>query len=179
MIEIELTQGKVALIDDCDWDLVGGYKWCTRKHRNTFYAVTNIKRADGTWTMIQIHRLILGLSDPKVHVDHRDGNCLNNRRSNLRACTHAENQRNKGAYATNKSGFKGVYRHKRSGKWTAQIKVDGKSKWLGYHATPEAAYAAYCRAAAELHGEFANLGWKQDNSSHSNQPMLTHSPSKI
>ena len=158
MIEIPLTQGKVALIDDEDWDLVSGYKWHASKVLNTYYARTRVKRADGSKTFLYMHRLLLGLVGRKVKADHRDGDGLNNRRENLRSCSHAENLRNRGAQVNNISGLKGVSWHKQSGKWDASIRVNGKGKHLGLFTTKEAAHAAYCRAAAELHGEFANYG---------------------
>ena len=158
MIEIQLTQGKVALIDEADLELVSEHKWHAVNGHNTFYAQAKVKRADGSWTTILMHRLLLGLTDPKIHADHIDGDGLNNRLANLRACTRAQNMRNTGAYSNNKSGFKGVHWNKQRGKWTAQIKCIGKIKHLGLFATPEEAYSAYCAAAKELHGEFANFG---------------------
>ena len=157
-IEIPLTQGKVAIIDEADFDLVSGYRWQARKDDRRWYAQTVVRRADGSRTTLNMHRLILGLTDPAIKTDHRDGNGLNNRRRNIRACTNAENMRNRGAYAKNKSGFKGVSWRADRMKWRAGIRVDGKQKWLGYFTTPEEAHAAYCAAAIELHGEFANFG---------------------
>jgi len=158
VIEIPLTQGKVAIIDEADWDLVRWHKWCARKDRNTFYAQASVRRADGTLTKVQMHRLLLGMTDPKIQCDHLDGDGLNNRRANLRTCTHTQNMWNTRIRADNTSGRKGVSWHKQHGIWRAQIQVSGRPKHLGYFPTPEAAYAAYCAAAAELHGEFANFG---------------------
>ena len=157
-IEIPLTQGKVAQIDEADLELVSGYKWYAHKDKNTFYAYANVRRADGSWTKVKMHRLILGLTDRKTQADHCDGNGLNNRRVNLRACKNTENQWNARIRADNISGFKGVDWCKRSGKWRAKICANGKQKSLGYFATPEAAYEAYCRAAIEMRGAFANFG---------------------
>ena len=157
-IEINLTQGKVALIDEADFELVSGYTWHAKKNKNTFYAQTNVPREGGGQRRILMHRLLLGLIDPTIKTDHRDRNGLNNTRSNLRACTNAENMRNTGAQANNTSGYKGVSWHKQSGKWAAYIKANWKRKHLGLFTTPEAAHAAYCKAALELHGEFANFG---------------------
>lgn len=160
MIEINLTQGKVALIDDADWDLVSGFKWCAWKgpRNNTWYAVTDGMRCDGSIGRIYMHRLILGLTDTKIQSDHRDGNGLNNRRENLRACSDGQNKRNRCVQANNTSGFKGVSWHKQREKWRAVIEINYKQKHLGLFTTPEAAHAAYCAAASELHGDFANYG---------------------
>lgn len=157
-IEIPLTRGKVAIIDEADWPLVSGHRWYANKDHNTFYAMAKVRREDGSRTAIKMHRLLLGLTDPAIKTDHRDKNGLNNTRENIRACSNAENMRNRGAPANNSSGFKGVSWHKQRGKWQAFIMIDGKQKSLGYHDTPEAAYAAYCAAAIQLHGEFHNLG---------------------
>ena len=157
-IQIELTQGKIALIDEADWDLVRGYRWYAQKGGSTYYAQATISREGGGQRGILMHRLIIGLNNPKIHTDHIDGNGLNNRRDNLRACSRSENMHNRGAYATNMSGFKGVSWHKQRGKWQAQIKFNGKNRHLGLYSTPEEAHQAYCRAAIDLHGDFANFG---------------------
>jgi lambda repressor-like predicted transcriptional regulator len=95
----------------------------------------------------------------KAHVDHINGNRLDNRRENLRICTQHENNRNIWKPDQNRSGYKGVSFDARRSQWRARIKdQNGKEKWLGYFDTPEVAYGAYCAAAKECHGEFANLG---------------------
>ena len=157
-IQIELTQGKVAIIDEADWPLVSGFGWYAVKDRNIWYAQANTSRKEGPRRTVRMHRLLLGLTDQKIKIDHRDGNGLNNRRTNLRACTHAQNLWNTVAHANNTSGFKGVSWDKQSGRWKAQIRGDLKKKHIGYFSTPEEAYAAYCAAALELHGEFCNFG---------------------
>lgn len=95
---------------------------------------------------------------PKEHIDHINGDRADNRLCNLREATNAENLRNCAAYANNTSGYKGVTWDKRANKWKGQIMVGGKSRHLGYFASPEEAHAAYCKAAEELFGEFANFG---------------------
>jgi len=90
-------------------------------------------------------------------IDHVDGDPTNNRLNNLRECSHAQNQKNLKRAKHNTSGFKGVHYHRGAGKWRARIQSDGKTKSLGLHQTPEAAHAAYCGAALELHGDFARF----------------------
>jgi hypothetical protein len=92
-----------------------------------------------------------------MEVDHHDGNGLNCQRINLRIATHAENQRNQRLTKQNTSGFKGVGWNKRDKAWQARIKVNGKLKHLGYFSDPVDAYAAYCKASAEMHGEFGRV----------------------
>lgn len=156
MIEIPLTRGQVALIDDEDFELVSRHKWCAWWNPNTksFYALTNIRKPDGKRTMLKMHRLIMN-AQPGEEVDHINHLTLDNRKSELRLCTGSQNQHNAGKRADNTSGYKGVAWHKNNQKWQAKIKLNGKNKHLGYFTTPELAYEAYCKSAHELHGEFA------------------------
>jgi hypothetical protein len=88
---------------------------------------------------------------PKEHTDHIDGNPANNRWSNLRECTRAENLQNKASHKNSSSKYPGVCWHKQCKKWKTQIMINGKRKFLGYFETEEAAYQAYCAAKAEIH----------------------------
>jgi hypothetical protein len=153
MKEIPLTQGKVALIDDADFDLVNQYKWCAHYNRKNgaCYAITNI-REGGKYRLLRMHVLLVG----KGH-DHKDRNGLNNQRENLRPATAAQNQANHGMYRNNKSGYKGVFYKKDKRKWWAQIKFDGVAENLGYYDTAREAAEAYNEAARRIHGEFAVL----------------------
>ena len=90
-------------------------------------------------------------------IDHADGNKLNNRIENLRPSTKSENCCNRHMRSDNKSGFKGVYWHKDSGKWRAEIGFRGKKTQLGAFACPEDAAKAYAVAALQLHGDFVRL----------------------
>lgn len=92
---------------------------------------------------------------PSDQIDHINGDRLNNRMTNLRESSSAQNMRNQGARKTNKTGFKGVDFDKRAGKFRAQITVNWNKLFLGYHSCPEVAHAAYCEAAEKMHGEFA------------------------
>lgn len=92
---------------------------------------------------------------PPHGVDHRDTIKSNNAWINLRAATPAQNAGNCGPRTSNTSGYKGVCRIKKNGKWMAQIQIGGRFNFLGYFETAEQAHAAYC-VAAELHfGEFS------------------------
>src|SRR5262245_35202767 len=92
MIEVPLTRGKVALIDDADYELVSRFKWHAQRggYGNTYYAVTNIRLPDGKWTALRMHVLLLGHKG----IDHIDGDGLNNQRSNLRLATQSQNSAN-------------------------------------------------------------------------------------
>lgn len=88
-------------------------------------------------------------------IDHINGNPSDNRFANLRAASRKQNSFNRKRASHNKCGFKGVKWHAPRSKWVAWITADSKKHYLGYFATPEAAHAAYCKAAIALHGEFA------------------------
>jgi len=92
---------------------------------------------------------------PSDFIDHINGDVSDNRIANLREATDAQNKRNRAKLANNKSGYKGVYFHKRSGKWRAKIASGGFQQTIGSFPTPQEAHAAYCRAAKLLHGQFA------------------------
>jgi hypothetical protein len=91
-------------------------------------------------------------------VDHINGNGLDNRRSNLRLCTNAENQHNARLRRDNTSGHKGVNWNSRDAAWQAQVMVNGRRTSVGYFKNLDDAVAAIKAARAELHGEFANNG---------------------
>lgn len=90
---------------------------------------------------------------PRREVDHKDGDPGNDRWVNLRLATTSQNHANRRGYSA--SGFKGVYRDKKT--WAANITINGKVRHLGNFKTPELAHAAYIKAATEHYGEFARL----------------------
>jgi hypothetical protein len=151
-IEIKLTQGQVAVIDAADLHLVFGFKWRAHRGLDTFYAVTWMPRPSRK--MISMHRLILGVTDRNLVCDHRDGEGLNNRRGNLRACTHGENLRNSRLSRRSSSGLKGAHFHPRDKVWVGAIRVNNKQIHLGTFKTKEDAHDAYCVASKKYHGEF-------------------------
>ncbi|CDY79502.1 Phage-associated homing endonuclease [Caballeronia glathei] len=91
-------------------------------------------------------------------IDHKNLVPSENWIDNLRKATHSQNQHNRSLSKNNKSGFKGVCWHAQNRKWRAYIVVNWKQRHLGLFDTPEEAHLAYCKAADELHGLFANHG---------------------
>jgi hypothetical protein len=155
MKEIQLTQGKVALVDDEDFEYLSQWKWFAH-FRHSWYAVRSkkIKRVNYT---IKMHRFILGVTDPKILIDHKDHDPLNNQRSNLRIANDYQNACNKRSAKSATSKYLGVCRIKTSNKFLAQIMKDRKQNYLGLFEKEEDAAMAYNAAALKLHGEFASL----------------------
>lgn len=152
---VPLTKGYTAIIDAADVLLVENRNWhaATPSRSGTVYA-----RRDGSkGRAILLHRVILGLGDSDIQCDHKDGNGLNNRRSNLRECSSSQNKRNTRRRLDNTSGYKGVHWNVRCARWQAYIKSAGIKKHLGYFDTPEEAHAAYAAAAGQVHGTFARV----------------------
>lgn len=158
-IKIPLSQGRVALVDKLSFGKVFKYKWHADKTSNTYRAKSYNGRKNGKQVPIVMHRLITNA--PKgTDVDHINGDGLDNRRSNLRVCTKAENLRNMHArYGT--SRYKGVYWQKENNKWRGHIRIDGKLFHLGCFIDESQAAKAYDKAAIEHFGEFANLNFKE------------------
>ena len=158
MAQILTKRGDVILLDDADCAVMASFRWSVGSGG---YARRNKLLSDDAdeGTTILLHRQLMGVKagDSRI-VDHINGNRLDNRRENLRLCNRAENTQNQKKRSTNKSGYKGVSFHKAVGKWEAVIYAAGKSYRLGFFSTPESAYEAYCNAAREIHGQFANLG---------------------
>lgn len=154
MRRIPLTHGKKALIDDADFALVTQSRWYAFYSKSGgWYAARGPQRNNGERFL---HRVLMGV--PRgVKIDHKDGDGLNCRRSNMRVATQSQNGFNRKLQRNNKSGFRGVYRAR--GKWRAQIKVNGKITALGYHETPEQAARAYDAKVLEVAGEFARLNF--------------------
>jgi hypothetical protein len=133
-------------------------------HRPVFaYASGYVICREGKKTKY-LHRLIM--NEPVGQsVDHINGDKLDNRRSNLRICSHFGNMRNRktSTHAGKQSRFKGVYWSASSKKWAATIGVYSFEKrrsvptYLGVYLTEEAAALAYNKAASKLFGEFARL----------------------
>lgn len=151
---IPLTQGRFAIVDAEDYEEISQHKWHVMKCRRSEYAA----RYSTSRKHILMHRVLLGAPAGLV-VDHRDGNGLNNRKSNLRLCTHQENTYNQRPRLGGTSRFRGVCWHKAIKKYIALIQKDGKRYSLGCFADEIEAAVAYDIKAMELFGEFAYLNF--------------------
>ena len=162
MREIPMSNkpGLVALVDDKDFERLSKHRWRAKQDRDTWYAYTDVYEGEKR-RMKSMHGMIIKSVKPQIdHIDH-DG--LNNQRSNLRAATNSENQRNRSKEKGNTSGFKGVSFQKSTGMWQASIRVNGKLEYLGASfGTAEEAARAYDEAATWEHGKFANPNFPQE-----------------
>jgi hypothetical protein len=151
---ITLTKGYEAVIDAADISLVFGCNWGALVKPTTVYAVRSETKTKGRRRKIYMHRIIMNA--PKdMQVDHIDGQGINNTRANLRLATNAQNGHNSRVKRNSKSGLKGAWLDKQSGKFRSSILINGQRIRLGSFGTPEEAHAAYCAAAKETQGAFA------------------------
>lgn len=157
-VEIPLTKGQVALVSPESYHLVRAVMWQAFWHPDTrsFYAQRGT-HLNGRRISYHMHRVVLEAGVPAIQVDHINHDTLDNRLSNLRLATNAQNHANLRVRAGSRSGFKGVSWYKRDQNWHACITVAGKNRHLGYFPTAEEAGRAYDRAAREVFGEFACL----------------------
>lgn len=162
MEEIILTRGRVAIVDDEDFEEISKYKWYCDA---TGYAVREQSLGNSKSKMVRMHRIVNKTPDG-LETDHINGNKLDNRKENLRNCNHAENSRNT-KKKNGSSVYKGVHlatrRSKKNGiiwhSWLAEIKKDKKYYFIGYFKIESDAAKAYDKKAIELHGEFVRLNF--------------------
>lgn len=156
MRQVPLTQGFIALVDDADFERVNRFNWWASQHGKRVYAVRHVWVRKGVYRKELLHRFILQ-PNPKVQVDHKDGNGLNCQQYNLRMATNTQNSQNKRKTSRNTSGYKGVSRFR--GRWRAKICVNYLDIHLGVWDTALAAAQAYDRASRIYHGQFGQLNF--------------------
>jgi hypothetical protein len=161
-LRIQLSKGYSTVVDDTDPKKPWLQKWHAVERRTAdtnqlyaVYAATNYCTPEGKRRQLLMHRYLLGLTNPKVEVDHKDGNGLNNHRRNLRKATDGQNAMNAAKRKDNTSGHKGVNWHLWQGKWTARVQVGRKRISLGYFDTLEEAVKARIAGAKKHHKSFA------------------------
>lgn len=155
MKEIVLTRGKVAIVDDDDFERLNQFKWCF----DNVYAKRGvyIPETQGTKTL-RMHNDILTAPKGMV-VDHINLNKLDNRKENLRVVSRQYNNIHRAKGCRNKTGFVGVQYipHLKLKKWTAEIRMNGKRFYLGYFHTAIEAAREYNKHALKHFGEYAVL----------------------
>jgi len=153
MAEIHFDLGTVY-VDDEDLPLIAGLVLRPRIRAEADLRYVEFKAQRRTQ---MLHRWLLN-ARPGQFVDHINGDGFDNRRANLRLCTHTENMQNRRRHSNNKSGFKGVYFDQRKGKYRAEVKAFKRRYYIGEFKTAEEASAAYVAKAAEVHGQFFRAG---------------------
>ena len=152
---LPLSNGGEVIVDASDLHWITKHKWRLSKYGNGYqYAI----RTHPSGQHLFLHKEVVGAGKHQI-VDHINRNPLDNRRSNLRLCTLAQNNKNASLRRSNTSGFRGVYC--RGNYWSAAIESDGRKYNLGTFATAEDAAKAYDEAAKRLHQEFASLNYPE------------------
>jgi len=149
MREIQLTQGKIALVDNADFEWLNRWDWHAKRDHNTWYACR---------MGVLMHRFLLD-ADEEIKVDHKDQNGLNNQRSNLRLATTQQNNHNRSKNRHSVSIYKGVTWHSRDKIWIARITFNSQVHHLGSFVNEIDAAIAYDTAAIIYFGSFARLNF--------------------
>lgn len=159
MKEILLTQGRVALVDDDMLAFLMRWKW----HCIDGYAVRGTRRGP-KYRNVFLHQVVAYMLYGEIpdgyFVDHVNGDRLVCTSANIRLATRQENGRNMKPMA-HSSQYKGVYWKKSLGRWGAQICVNRKHIYLGYHEDERSAAELYDAKARELFGEFARTNFPE------------------
>lgn len=162
----KIAAGRVALVDDEDYDFVMQHRWSAWMHvgrtgqPGVTYAMKYIKR-DGRGTTTRMHQMLTGWAI----TDHIDRDGLNNQRCNLREATQRQNSLNSRPASGSASQYKGVHLSKQAATrprpWAAHIRAEGANYELGFYEKEIDAAHAYDAAARNLFGEFAYLNFPE------------------
>ena len=139
--QIPLSQGKIAIVDDEDYEWLNQWKWTYQhKHTNCEYAIrTSYQKPK---KHIQMHRLMLNAKKGQI-CDHKNHNGLDNRRENIWIVSRRQNLQNR---KFRRSIYPGIYWYPITRKWHSRIRINGKRYSLGYYRTEWAAFFAYSEA---------------------------------
>jgi hypothetical protein len=148
-MKILKVEGKEVLLDDDAYYFLKNFNWRINK---AGYVVCHSRV--GTKKNLLLHRVINNTPEGMI-TDHINRNPLDNRKKNLRTCTHGQNMINRSGYRKSKSKYRGVSWASDKGKWRVTINVDGKKIHGGYYENEEEGALAYNFLSAEYHGDFS------------------------
>ena len=155
---IPLTQGKVAMVDDEDYERIAKYKWYALKNNSTYYAVHTTGDGKEQKTISMAREI---MRTPKnLMPDHINHNGLDNRKDNMRNCNRTQNAHNSQKRKRCSSKYKGVHWASQIKRWRAIIHYKKRKISLGCFSKEIEAALVYDEKARELFGEFANTNCK-------------------
>lgn len=155
-----LLNNQTILIDDQCYKILSLYRWYVITTGVNSYVICSYWDKENK--LIRMHRFIMEYSLGRKllsneHIDHINGNGLDNRISNLRIVTQSQNCMNRGKRKGCSLQYKGVYFDKCHKKWRSQIRINGKLNFLGYFGSEKKAACVYNIVAFEKFGKFAKL----------------------
>jgi hypothetical protein len=162
---IYLGEGYWTILDEVDYCRLRHFKWVVHangKGGQNLYAIRHKLVSPNKTKMLYMHREIMKAIDERL-VDHRNCDSLDNRRSNLRFATRAENMQNRRKKKNTTSRFVGVHLYKPSNRWVCRITYQGKRIVLGRFDSEIEAAKAYDEAAQKYYGEFVRLNFPQED----------------
>ena len=150
-----------CFVDTKDYDKIKDFGWRGFKSKGSrvIYAVATTRKPDGSRTSVLMHSLLMSGCE---HVDHKDFNGLNNRRSNLRHLDASDSTVHTRKKRGTASKFRGVRPDKRRNLWYASIRYRQEEYWLGSFVDESDAARAYDKVARSLHGKLANLNFPEE-----------------
>lgn len=155
MKTIELLHGELALVSDEDYENLVQFNWSL-----TPSGYVRRTKPEAMKGCVYMHHDVVGHAPVGFEVEHIDQNKRNNQRCNLTFISKQLNQQRKNS-GRNTTGFVGIKHELRTGKWTAQIRLNDKAKHLGTFKTPEDAAKAYDDAAFATYGLSAKLNFSR------------------
>lgn len=153
---IYVGNGKYMIVDEEDFEKLSQNSWSSYNYRGVWRCQSVINKKT-----VKPHRIIMGVTDPKIQIDHIDGNPFNNSKRNLRLCSNAENNMNIPPRPNGTSKYKGVRVSSNGSKYLASIMSNYKGIHIGTFKSEEDAARAYDAKARELFGEFAYLNFPE------------------